>query len=166
MTTDKVTSGSRPEWPSNNQLQQLVDELWEQIVAYWNQEPNGRPTVFKVLQTLRVLGEAQHQEPVISVEDSDDEATMGEWEQVKDTPDGMFVLAALAWSLTLVGLQFPRHVRIMRNTTTPTADLVVHAGAVYSGICSARSLRNACPAPRARRSTYWERRLRQLEPLS
>ena len=80
---DKVTSGSRPEWPSNNPLQKLVDELWEQIVAYWNQEPNGRPTVFKVLQTLRVLGEAQHEEPVISVED---EVTMGDWDYIEDDP--------------------------------------------------------------------------------
>ena len=42
--------------------------------------------MFKVLQTLRVLGEAQHEEPMISVEDSDDEVTMGDWDYIKDDP--------------------------------------------------------------------------------
>ena len=83
---DKVTSGLQLEWPSSNPLQKLVDELWEKIVACWNQEPGGRPNVFKVLQTLRVLGEAQHHESVVSAEDSDDDLTMGEWEYVEDYP--------------------------------------------------------------------------------
>ena len=154
---DKITTGLRPEWSSNNLSQKLLDALWEHIEAFWNQEPKERPTVLEVLQTLLALGEGGHYEPVVSVENSEDDVTEREREEVEDTPDSMFVLAVVAWGLTLVGLQFP----------SPTSDLVVHAGVVYSGVFSARRLRNACPAPHTRRNTYWEqRRRRQLEHLS
>ena len=76
--------GVRPGWPPNNPWKWSVDELRGQIEACWNQEPNERPTALKVLQTLVTLDEARHQECVISAEDSDDEATIGEWENVGD----------------------------------------------------------------------------------
>ena len=134
---DEVAEGLRPEWLSNSLSQELVDTLREHIEACWNQEPKERPTASKVLQTLLALGNGGNRESVVSVENAEDEVTETEWEQVEDTPDGMFVLAVVAWSLTLVGLQFP----------SPTRDLMVHAGVVYSGVFSARRLRNACPAP-------------------
>lgn len=80
--------GLRPEWPSNNPSQGLVDELWEQTEACWNQEPDERPTVSRVLQTLQVLSGVQRQVTMTSVEDSDDRAIAGEREQVEDSPDG------------------------------------------------------------------------------
>ena len=72
--------GLRPEWPSNNPSQGLVDELWEQTEACWNQEPDERPTVSRVLQTLQVLSGVQRQVTMTSVEDSDDESVMMEWD--------------------------------------------------------------------------------------
>ena len=81
---DKVTAGLRPTWPSNPS-RWLVGKLWEQIEVCWQQEPNGRPTSFEVLQTLLALSEAQHQErAALSVED---EALMWEWEHIKDNPE-------------------------------------------------------------------------------
>ena len=62
-----VTAGLRPEQRSDNLSQGLIDEVWEQIVACWNNEPNERPTAIEV---LRALGEAEHWE---DVEDSDEE---------------------------------------------------------------------------------------------
>ena len=83
---DELATGSRPERPSNDPSQRLVDELWEQIVTSWNQEPNGRPTVFKILRTLRVLDEPQHQS-IVSKEDFSDEMGVRDWEFVKDDPE-------------------------------------------------------------------------------
>lgn len=80
----KVTIGSRPERPSNNPPNWLVDELWKQIEVCWSQQPNVRPTASKVLQALLALGKAHHQEPVVSVEGSDDEAEMWGWEITGD----------------------------------------------------------------------------------
>ena len=80
---DIVAAGARPGWPLDPP-NFLVDELREQVEACWNQEPNKRPTAFEVLQTLVTLGEARRQEFVISVEDSDDEGTIGDWEYVWD----------------------------------------------------------------------------------
>jgi hypothetical protein len=85
----RVATGLRPEWPSNNPSQGLVDALWEQIEACWSQEPKERPTASQVLQTLLALGETQHLEPEVPVEGSDDE-TVKEWEQVEDDPDSTF----------------------------------------------------------------------------
>ena len=81
--------GLRPGRPSDSPSQGLIDEIWEQIEACWNHEPNARPTALRVLQTLLALSEARHVELVASVEDSDDVATIGEWEHVEDgTEDG------------------------------------------------------------------------------
>ena len=93
---DKITTGLRPEWSSNNLSQKLVDALWEHIEACWNQEPKERPTALEVLQTLLALGEGGHHEPVVSVENSEDDVTERESEEVEDTPDSMFVLAVVA----------------------------------------------------------------------
>ena len=87
---DKLVMGLRPEWPSNNPSQGLVDELWEQTESCWNQKPDGRPTASKVLQTLQVLSGTQRRGTVASVEDSEDRAIVGEREQVEDSPDGTF----------------------------------------------------------------------------
>ena len=62
-----VAAGLRPEQRSDSLSQELTDELWEHIVACWNDEPNERPTAIEVLRTL---GEAEHWE---DVEDSDEE---------------------------------------------------------------------------------------------
>ena len=78
---EKVAGGLRPEWPANNPSQRLVDELREQIMACWNQEPNQRPTAPKI---LLVLDEVEQREPVASVEDSDDEVMMREWDGLED----------------------------------------------------------------------------------
>ena len=83
----EVATGLQPKWPSNNPLQKLVDELWKQIVACWNQEQNGPPTVFKVLQTLRVLGETQHQEPAVPVENFEVESIVRELDHVNNDPE-------------------------------------------------------------------------------
>ena len=50
--------GIRPEWPSNNPSQGLVDALWDQTEAYWHQEPKERPTASEVLETLLVLDDS------------------------------------------------------------------------------------------------------------
>lgn len=79
---NEVIAGLRPERPSNNPSHGTLDELWEQIVACWSQESKDRPTAFEVMQTLQALGEAQHQEPAVSMEDFGDETIMGEWDWV------------------------------------------------------------------------------------
>lgn len=79
---DRVTAGRRPEWPSNNPSKLLR----KQIEASWNQEPNERPAAFKVLRTLLTLDEAQHQKSTISVQDLDDEVTVGEQGRVNSDP--------------------------------------------------------------------------------
>jgi len=81
---DIVPAGLRPERPSNIVSQGTLDGLWEQVVACWNQEPNGRPTALRV---LRALGEAKHREPVVSAEDSDDGMIMREWDWVEGEPE-------------------------------------------------------------------------------
>ena len=45
-----------------------------------------------VLQDMLALGEPHHQEPVVSVEDSDDEAIVRGSEQVEDGPDCAFLV--------------------------------------------------------------------------
>ena len=75
--TDKVVAGFQPEWPSDNPSQKLVGGLWEEIVACWSKEPNERPTAFEVQLALTKF---EYSEPVVSVEDSDDELVMMEWD--------------------------------------------------------------------------------------
>ena len=75
-----MTRGLRPKRPSNLS-QGMSEELWEQIVACWNQEPTERPTAHKL---LLALGETEHQELVVPAEDSDDETVMREWDLVED----------------------------------------------------------------------------------
>ena len=58
-----------------------VNELREQIVACWNQEPNERPTAPKV---LLALDEAKSQEPVVSAEDFGGETITRE-DELKDS---------------------------------------------------------------------------------
>lgn len=81
---DKVATGSRPEWPANEQ--KLVDVLWEKIQACWSREPNKRPTAPEVQSTLEVLVEARHQ----GAEVSEDDMMLREWEQVENIPDSTF----------------------------------------------------------------------------
>ena len=83
---DKVTTGVRPEWPSNNPSQELVDGLWEQIEACWSQEPNERPTASKALLTLMALAEARRQ----GAEVSEVDVMRRGWERVENVPDGAF----------------------------------------------------------------------------
>ena len=71
---DKVVTGLRPEWPSNNPSQKLVDVLWEHIESCWNQEPKERPTALSVLRALQELGGGEPPKPLGSmngVEDDD-----------------------------------------------------------------------------------------------
>jgi len=77
---DKVTEGLRPDRPFDSPSQGLLDELWEQIVVCWNQDPNERPTAPRV---LRELGEAKSLEPVMPVEDPDRGMVMKEWNWVE-----------------------------------------------------------------------------------
>ena len=84
---NKITKGFRPEWPSNNPSQKLVDALREHVEACWNQEPDERPTALEVLQTLLTLGEVRQPELVVSVENPEDDEAMREWEQVGSTPE-------------------------------------------------------------------------------
>lgn len=58
----RVVAGLRPEWPSDNPPQGLVDELREPVEACWNQEPNDRPTAFMVLQSLQARSKASEME--------------------------------------------------------------------------------------------------------
>ena len=58
----------------------MLYELWEQIVAYWRQEPNERPTAAEV---LRALGEAKDREPAKPVEGSNEEIIVKEWDWVE-----------------------------------------------------------------------------------
>ena len=81
---DKIAMGVRPGWPPNNPWEWTVSELWGQIEACWNQEPNGRPTALEVLQTLVTLGAARRREFAISAEDFGDEAMIGDWENAGD----------------------------------------------------------------------------------
>jgi len=98
---DRVTAGLRPEWPSNSPPQGLADALWEQIKACWKQEPKERPAASDVLETLLALGETYHHEPVVSVDDLDDEAMVEEWEYVEDGPEeGTFVGLSVTLGLT------------------------------------------------------------------
>ena len=86
----RVAIGLRPEWPSNNPSQELVDALWDPIEAYWHQEPKERPIAPDVLETLRALSEAQCHTSVVSEDDPDDKAMILEWENIEDGPeDGM-----------------------------------------------------------------------------
>lgn len=62
---DKVSVGLRPEWPPNKPRKRLR----EQIKSCWNQEPNERPSAFRVLRDLVALSEVQPQEPLVSAED-------------------------------------------------------------------------------------------------
>ena len=78
-------TGFRPERRSESPSQGM-DELWEQIEACWNQRPNERPTAPKVQQTLLALREAQHHNPVVSVEDPGGEVTMSH--SIKSSPSG------------------------------------------------------------------------------
>lgn len=56
--------------------------------------------MLEVLQTLLVLGEDKQQEPVVFKEDSDDEATIGEWELVKDgSVEGAFLASCPRFTL-------------------------------------------------------------------
>ena len=84
---DRVTTGLRPEWPSNHPPQGFADVVWERVGACWRQEPKERPTAFSVLDTLLALGETYHHEPVVSVGDLDNEVIMREWEHVDDSPE-------------------------------------------------------------------------------
>jgi hypothetical protein len=68
---------------------------------------------------MLALGEPQHQEPVVSVEVSGDEAIVRGSEQVEDGPDCAFWLVAVTRNLTL-GLQCIRRTRDVKNTATLT----------------------------------------------
>ena len=92
---DRVTTGLRPKWPSNNPLQGLADVLWGQIKACWKQEPKERPTAPNVLETLLALGETQHHKSVVSVNDTDDETMIGELKYVEGTYVGLGVVPGL-----------------------------------------------------------------------
>jgi len=76
-----IAAGLRPERPSNGPSQGMINELWEQIMACWNQDPNKRPTASEVLGALR---EVKQREPAVSMEDSYDEMMMREWDWVTD----------------------------------------------------------------------------------
>lgn len=54
--------GYRPDCPSNNPSQGLVDALWEQMEACWHDDPGQRPAVLTVLQSLRRLSKEMSQE--------------------------------------------------------------------------------------------------------
>jgi len=73
-----VVAGLRPVRPSGDPSRELADELWEQIVACWNNEPNKRPSA---LEVLRTLGEAKHRE---DADDSDEETAVRESDSVTD----------------------------------------------------------------------------------
>ena len=79
-----VVAGFRPERPFGDPSQELADELWEQIVACWNKEPNERPTAFEV---LRALGEAKPRE---DADDSDQATVVRECDSVTDDDPGAF----------------------------------------------------------------------------
>lgn len=53
----------------------MIDELCDQIVACWNQEPTERPTALEMLSVL----EAKRKEPAEFEEDFDDETITREW---------------------------------------------------------------------------------------
>ena len=79
---DRITAGVRPGWPLDPS-KLLADELRELIEACWNQEPNERPTVSKVLQILTKLGGAQNKEQATTfMEDPDDDVLMRGWEHI------------------------------------------------------------------------------------
>ena len=105
---DKITKGFRPEWPSSNPSQKLVDALREHVEACWKKEPGERPTALEVLQTLLTLGEGRRQELVVSGEDPEDDEAMREWEQVRSTPELSTLVLVVANKGTHIWLIFSR----------------------------------------------------------
>jgi len=77
---DMVNAELRPKRPSGDPSQELADELWEQIVACWNNKPDERPSAFEV---LRALGEAKSRE---DAHDSDEETLVRDCDSVMDDP--------------------------------------------------------------------------------
>ncbi|KAF9643599.1 kinase-like protein [Thelephora ganbajun] len=68
----RVTMRLRPEWPSDNPSQGLVDALRDQVEACWSHDPEQRPTALMVLQSLQALSRKRSQESQEPPEQTDD----------------------------------------------------------------------------------------------
>lgn len=126
---DRVTTGFRPEWPSNNLTRRLTGALWEQIKACWNQEPKERPTAPNVLETLLALGKTYRHEPVASVDDPDGRAIIREWKFVEDfTVDSTFIWLGVTPGLTsfwFTAISAHEGYKAHRNSNNPHGSTLV-----------------------------------------
>ena len=80
-----ITMGHRPECPSNNPSQGLVDALWDQIEACWHDDPEQRPSALTMLQFLRGLIQERTQEE--SQEFQEPHENLGTHELLEQTDD-------------------------------------------------------------------------------
>ena len=118
---DKIVGGLRPERPSDNPPDGMADELWEQITACWNQEPNERPTA---LEVLRALGSSRNREPPVLMEETDAEM-MRELDRVEGDPEESTVSVGfddLRSNIWLAGIQRLRRLRSAESVTTTAAN--------------------------------------------
>lgn len=51
----EVITGLRPEWPSDDPSQALIDGLWRQVEACWCYDPEERPTALIVFHSLQAF---------------------------------------------------------------------------------------------------------------
>ena len=58
----EVITGLRPEWPSDDSSQALIDALWRQVEVCWCYDPEERPTALMAFQSLQAFVQERAQE--------------------------------------------------------------------------------------------------------
>jgi hypothetical protein len=58
----EVITGLRPEWPSDDPSQALIDALRNQVEACWCYDPEERPSAHMALQFLQAFAQERDQE--------------------------------------------------------------------------------------------------------
>ena len=83
----EVIRGLRPEWPSDDSSQALIDALWSQVEVCWCYDPEERPTALMAFQYLqnfvRKRDQERHRDTQESPEHSDDQT----WDHLEDAQE-------------------------------------------------------------------------------
>ena len=85
---NRVKTGLRPEWLSNDPSHGLVDALRSRVEACWDHDPEKRPTALEMFQFMEALRKERAEERAEDSQELPEQAIDDDtWDRVDDAPE-------------------------------------------------------------------------------
>ncbi|KAF9789355.1 kinase-like domain-containing protein [Thelephora terrestris] len=83
----EVITGLRPEWPSDDPSQALIDALRNQVEACWCYDPEERPTALMALQSLQAFAQERDKERLQETQHLLEQGDDDSWDYLDDAAE-------------------------------------------------------------------------------